>query len=115
MHYKDRIRENVSLCTQALIRSSSQELEQASAQLSLLVKIQTGLMILFLLIVLGIVLITQMIRKPLTNMVLKMQEQEEITPTGVEELRFVTRTYNQILQENQEARESSATRPPTTR
>ena len=34
MHYKDRIRENVRLCTQSLIRSSSQELEQASAQLS---------------------------------------------------------------------------------
>ncbi len=106
MHYKDRIRENVLMCTQALIRSSSQELENASAQLSLLVNIQTLLTILFLLIVLGIVvIITHMIRKPLTNMVQKMQLQETITPTGVEELRFVTRTYNKILQENHQARE----------
>ena len=106
MHYKDRIRENVRLCTQALIRSSSQELEQASSRLSLLVNLQTAMTILFLLIVLGIVLlITEMIRKPLTNMVLRMQKQETIPPTGVEELRFVTRIYNQILKENQEARE----------
>ena len=35
MHYKDRIRENVNLCTQSLIRASSQELEQASSQLAL--------------------------------------------------------------------------------
>ncbi len=106
MHYKDRIRENVSLCTQSLIRSSSQELDQASAKLSLLVNIQTGLTIVFLLIVLSIVvLITLMVRKPLTDLVKKMQEQKTVTPTGVEELRFVTRTYNSILQENREARE----------
>ena len=106
MHYKDRIRENVRLCTQALIRSSSQELEQASARLSLLVNLQTSMTIVFLLIVLGIVLlITEMIRKPLTNMVLRMQKQETIPPTGVEELRFVTWIYNQILKENREARE----------
>ena len=106
MHYKDRIRENVNLCTQSLIRTSSQELEQASSQLSLLVHIQTALTIVFLLIVLAIVMIiTLMIRKPLTNMVQKMQAQETIPPTGVEELRFVTRTYNKILQENKEAHE----------
>ena len=106
MHYKDRIRENVNLCTQALILSSSQDLEQASARLSLLVRIQTAMTIIFFLIVLGIItLITAMVRKPLTRMVLKMQEQEEITPTGVEELRFVTRIYNRILQENRIVRE----------
>lgn len=106
MHHKDRIRENVNLCTQALILSSSQEREQASARLSLLVRIQTAMTIIFFLIVLGIVtLITMMVRKPLTRMVLKMQQQEEITPTGVEELRFVTRIYNRILQENRTVRE----------
>lgn len=106
MHYKDRIRENVSLCTQSLIRSSSQELENASSRLSVLVKIQTWMTVLFLFIVLGIVvIITTMIRKPLTNMVRLMQSQETIPPMGVEELRFVTRTYNQILKENREAAE----------
>ena len=106
MHYKDRIRENVGLCTQALIRTSSQELEQATAKLSLLVNIQTILTIVFLLIVLAIVLIiTLMIRRPLTDMVRKMQEQETIPPAGVEELRYVTRIYNSILEENRAARD----------
>ena len=106
MHYKDKIRENVRLCTQALIRTSSQELEHASAKLSLLVNIQTAMTICFLLIVLCIVLfITKMIRKPLTDMVHKMQEQEAIPPVGVAELRFVTQIYNKILRENQDARE----------
>ncbi|MBE6010715.1 MAG: EAL domain-containing protein, partial [Lachnospiraceae bacterium] len=106
MHYKDRIRENVNLCTQSLIHSSSQELESASANLSLLVNLQTALTIIFFLIVLAIIIIiTLMVRKPLTKMVLSMQEQKEITPTGVEELRFVTRIYNQVLHENKHVRE----------
>ncbi len=106
VHYKDKIRENVGLCTQALIGSSSQELEKASAQLALLFSIQTAATIFFLLIVLAIVAIqTLLVRKPLTNMVRKMQDQEMIPPTGVEELRFVTRTYNRILKENMDARE----------
>ena len=85
MHYKDRIRENVGLCTKSLIRSSSQELEKASAKLSLLVKLQTWITVLFLLIVLAIVMIiTRMIRRPLTNMVKLMQNQEIIPPTGVD-------------------------------
>ena len=106
MHAKDRIRENVSLCTQALIHSSSQELEAASARLSLLVNIQTVITVVFMLLVVAlVVIITTMVRKPLTRMVQKMQAQEPITPTGVEELRFVTRTYNEILEENRLARE----------
>lgn len=106
MHFKDRIRENVSLCTQALIRTSSQELENASAKMSVLVNIQTALTVLFLLIVLAIVcVIGMLIRKPLTTMVDLMRSQEIIPPTGVEELRFVTCTYNSILEENRIARE----------
>ena len=106
MHYKDRIRENVSLCTQALIHSSSQELENASSRLAVLVNFQTAITIVFLMLVLAIVyLITKYVRRPLTQIVEKMQDQEMITPTGVEELRFVTRTYNRILKDNKQARE----------
>ena len=105
MHSKERIRENVGICTQELIRSSSLELEEASARLSLLVNVQTAMSVFFFLIVLANVLVvTFMVRKPLTMMVEKMQKQESITPTGMEELRFVTRTYNDILKENKEAR-----------
>ena len=106
MHYKDRIRENVALCTQALIRSSSQELEAASSKMSLLVHIQTAMTILILLIVTGFVAIIRgQIRRPLSIMVEKMKAEEEIPPTGAEELRFVTETYNAILRENKDAKE----------
>ena len=103
---KDSIRENVSLCTEALLRSSSRELENSSARMVRLVRLQEGLTIFFLLIVLGIVIvISTQVRKPLTKMVALMRAQETIPPTGAEELRFVTRTYNTILEENREARE----------
>ena len=106
MHYKDRIRENVNLCTQELIRTSSLELEQASSQMKLYVNIQSALTILFLLIVLLIVIFIRLqVRKPLTRMVELMRRQEEVPPTGAEELQFVTRTYNAILSENRMARE----------
>ena len=106
MHYKDNIRENVSLCTQALIRSSRVELETASARMALLVRIQTCMTVVFLLIVFAIIMIIRhTVRRPLSRMVELMQDQEVIQPTGAEELRFVTRTYNAILEENKQAQE----------
>ncbi len=106
MQQKDQIRENVRMCTQALLQTSSQKLERASERMELLVHIQTGLTALYLLIVLGIVfVISGQIRKPLTKMVEKMRAQELIRPEGAEELRFVTRTYNTILKETRKARE----------
>ena len=106
MHYKDRIRENVNLCTQELIRSSSLELETASAQMALYVNLQTALTVVFLVIVLMIVwFINDQVRKPLSHMVELMHRQEPVDPSGAEELQFVTRIYNKILDENREARE----------
>ncbi len=106
MHAKERIRENVSSCTRELIHISSQELEQASARMAVLVHIQTAITVVFLLIVLlMVVFIYTQVRRPLTRMVERMQQQRTIPPTGAEELQFVTRTYNSILRENQTARE----------
>ena len=106
MHYKDKIRENVGLCTQELIHTSSQELEKATSNLSMLVRIQTVLTLAYLLIVLTfVILISKKVRRPLTKMVSLMESQDEIPPTGVEELQYVTRVYNKILNENKEARE----------
>ena len=99
MHYKDRIRENVSQCTQALILTSSQELENASAKMSLLVRIQTIVTVVFLLIIVGFVAVIRwQVLKPLTHMVEKMKDQETMEPVGAEELRFVAQTYNDFIQ-----------------
>ena len=106
MHYKDRIRENVNLCTQELIRSASLELETASAQMALHVNLQTFLTIAFLVLVLLIVwFINSQVRRPLSHLVEQMRRHEVLDPAGAEELQFVTRTYNKILDENREARE----------
>ena len=106
MEHKDRIRENVQSCTESLIRTSSEELKQSSVRLATLVNLQTVLTILFFFIVVGIILIIAvMIRAPLLKMVKKMQNQEESPVEGVEEIRFVARTYNRILEENREAKE----------
>ncbi|MBR3000723.1 MAG: EAL domain-containing protein [Oscillospiraceae bacterium] len=106
MDHKDRIRENVRSCTESLIRTSSEELQQSTSRLSVLVNLQTFLTIIFLFIVMGIILIIAiMIRAPLLKMVKKMENQEEAPVNGVEEIRFVARTYNRILEENREAKE----------
>jgi diguanylate cyclase (GGDEF)-like protein len=103
MHHKDRIRENVSICTQTLIRSASSELDQASSRLSLLVSVLMAVTGIFLLIVLAFVIfLSRQIRRPLTKMVALMEEQETIPPQGVEELRFVAHTYNAVLEENRQ-------------
>ena len=94
---------NSSICS---IRSSRAELDEASAKMALYVNIQTLLTVVFLLIVLLMAaFITEQVRKPLTRMVEQMRKEESIPPQGAEELRFVTRTYNNILEENRTTRE----------
>ena len=106
VQYKERIRENVTLCTQSLIRSYGRELEEASNRIDVLFRIQTAATLIFLLSVLAIMaFINSQIRYPLSRMVDLMQEQKTIPPDGVEELRFAARTYNTILRENIAARE----------
>ena len=88
------------------VTRGSRQLEQIPAGLSRLISVQTVMTVVFMLIVLCIILlITHMIRRPLAVMMRRMQAQESIPPSGVEELRFVARTYNTILQENREANE----------
>lgn len=104
MDYKEHIRENVRLCTEDLIRNASEELEQASVQMSNLLRIQTVLTFILLIIVLGFVgFIEFQVRRPLTRMVAQMKSQKAVSPNGAKELQFVTRTYNEILLENMKA------------
>ena len=99
--HKEQIRENVNNCSENLIKDSSLELEQASSRMDWLLRIQTFLTTVFLITVLGmVVFIRRQIRKPLTQMVDLMRAHKAVPPTGAEELRYVTRTYNQILMEN---------------
>ena len=103
--FKSRISESVGLCTRELIQTSSEGREKASLRMRMLVNLQTLLAVIMVAIAVAVTMImNQLVRKPLIEMVDRMSEQKEITPSGVQELRFVTRIYNKILKENQTAR-----------
>ena len=106
LEHKNRIRDSVNMCTKDLILSSEQQLEDSTAALSILTKLMIFLTFLFFIIVLAVIIvISNYVRIPLTNMVRRMERQEMILPRGVEELRFVTRTYNKVLHDNHDVRE----------
>ena len=109
MNYKEKIRGNVSTCTEHLIETTSQELAKASGRMNRLLRIQAGFTIMFLAIVLALVwFISSQVRRPLTNMVELMREQKIVPSTAAAELRFVTHTYNEILAENKAHQEKLA-------
>ena len=118
MQYKERIRENVSLCTQALIHASSDELQKASSWLSLLMRLRMAATVLFLITVLAyVIMIALQVRKPLAKMVSLIREQKDIEPSGVKELQFVARTYNSMIKatrSTQDALSYEATHDPLT-
>ena len=106
MDYKARIRENVSQCTEYMIEATSKEYNDASGRLPTLLGIQTALIIVFLFMVITFVIyIATQVRKPLTKMTDLMMEEQMVEPTGAEELRFVSKTYNNILEQNRVTQE----------
>ena len=102
MEYKAKIKESTALCTEDLIAGFEQELQASGRRMNRLLVIQTVLTIMLFAIVLAMVIfISFWVRKPLTRMVTLMKEKKTVPPSGAEELRFVTRTYNEIFEENQ--------------
>ena len=75
-------------------------------QMRRLLRWQTYLILIVLFGVLAVtIFISQQIRKPLTRMVKLMNDRTTVPPKGVEELRFVTETYNMVLTRNRRATE----------
>ena len=104
--YKSRIRSNAALRTQELVDASGLERVRLNDRMNLLLGIQTVLTVALLAVVLLIVIfISGWIRKPLSQMVEQMKAKETVPPTGAEELRFVSETYNAIFEENRRTHE----------
>jgi diguanylate cyclase (GGDEF)-like protein len=98
--YKDQIREQVLICSNELVTVSEEDMSATRLEMDRLMQEQSALLIALVLAVLGeVVYVTTQVRMPLTRMVEHMRTQETIPPSGAEELRFVTRTYNEILGE----------------
>ena len=104
--YKAQIRQYASQCTQELISISNVERVQSSERMSTLLTVQTILTVVLLAVVVIIVFfINAWIRRPLARMVEQMKANQTVDPTGAEELRFVTETYNSIFEENRRTHE----------
>lgn len=98
MDYKDRIKENVSLCTENLLQRSKAEFDIASVGMVRMLRLQSILTITLLVIVLVMIFFVRtQIRKPLTDLVKNINAHQPDRPYGAEEMRFVSRTYNDFL------------------
>ena len=101
IQYKEEIMNNISQCTDDLIEESNLEVQKASKRMEGLLTLQTILTILLIVFVIAFVIfISRYIRKPLSHMVEMMKAKKTVPPAGVEEIRFVTETYNEIFEEN---------------
>ena len=99
--YKARIRSSADKCTEDLISDSHLERVSQNTRMNSLLTVQTVLTVILLIVVLVIVIfISVWIRAPLTRMVEQMKAKGTVPPTGAEELRFVSETYNAIFEEN---------------
>ena len=102
--HKDQIRACVTQCTEQLINNSGQELVAVRDKMDRLMGLQTGLLIALMLVVLGeVIFVTTQIRIPLSRLVDHMQSQKKVPEAGAQELRYVSRTYNEILEQSQKA------------
>ena len=104
MDYKNRIKAQTAECAEHLIDDSDEELRLSSERMDALLSLQTALTVLMLVTVFVMAaFIVIWIRKPLTRMVARMKAKKTVPPTGAEELRFVSETYNEIFLENKKA------------
>lgn len=106
IEYKDHILSNIDECTTDLMEELNEELQQAEKKMESLLTLQTCLTILLIVVVIVFVIfISRYIRRPLSRMVEMMKAKKTVPPSGVEEIQFVTETYNEIFEENQRTHE----------
>ena len=109
MSVKREIRANIDECLLVLNTQTRGELDAAGAQMRRLLLYQSLLTIAMVAAVAVMaVYISVLVRKPLTRMVRLMKDKQPLPCAGAAELRFVARTYNEIVEENQKTTERLA-------
>ena len=104
LEYKERIKASVSLCTESLLDRARASFDQLSTRTAQLLRLQTFLTIVLLVIVLVLVFfIRTQVRKPLTKLVRNIRAKIPNKAAGAEEMRFVSRAYNDFLADSQKA------------
>ena len=105
MDYKDKINANVGRCMEELLLKSKQDVDSTSARMLSQLRFQSVLTTVLLVTVLVLIFIEMtQVQKPLADLVLGMQDRNKVKPTGAKEMRYVSQTYNDFLEESQKAR-----------
>lgn len=105
MDYKEKINSNVGRCTDELLLKSKQDVDNTSERMFRQLRFQSILTTVLLVTVLVLIFLQMtQVQKPLANLVLGMRNQKKVNPTGAQEMRFVSQTYNDFLEESQKAR-----------
>ena len=105
MDYKDKIKTNVGRCTEELLQKSKQDVERTSERMFSQLRFQSVLTTVLLVTVLVLVFLeSTQVQKPLADLVEGMRNQKRVKPVGAQEMRFVSQTYNEFLENSQKAR-----------
>ena len=105
MDYKEKINANVGRCTEELLLKSKQDVDNTSARMFRQLRFQSILTTVLLVTVLVLIFLQMtQVQKPLADLVLGMRNQKKVKPIGAKEMRFVSQTYNDFLEESQKAR-----------
>lgn len=103
--YQAQIQESVNKCTENLIESSRRAEISTLEKLRILLITQTVLVVLLVAAVVAeAVSLMFSVRIPLRNLLRRIERQEFAVPDGVTELRDVSKIYNELLEENLNAR-----------
>lgn len=101
--YKTTIYNHINDACMALVRETQDSLTVSTENIDRMISLRSWLTTVLLigLMIYTLYISTQVIH-PLMHLVDQMKAQKKMKPAGAEELRFVTRTYNTILEKNQE-------------
>ncbi len=99
--YKDTISSNVSMCVETLINETQKAQKESAAQLLRTIYLESGLIVIMLLMVLALVLSTaKLVTKPLQRYISHIRHDGALPEEGAQELRFLAHTYNQVREKN---------------
>ena len=104
---KEKIRNNVNLCTTALIAAARSGQTDSSNHLLQVLKRQSLLIAVLMLAVLGVVLFTMhLVIHPLYEGIERIRKNEKFPVTGSSELRYLADTYNELYEATRKQQET---------
>ncbi|MBQ9707802.1 MAG: EAL domain-containing protein [Firmicutes bacterium] len=103
---KREIKSSTELCTQELVSISNEEVEKTEARMDKILDFQTVMTVLLILIIaMFLACIEKYIMKPLSDLVSAIGENKSVKPDGVSEIQYVSRAYNDMLEETRQSHE----------